>query len=138
MYNIIFFSILFIGTVYASDTTEKNSSVLAKSISCEKISSNFSPRRLTPGERERLSKQTSYIIESAAEPSENAERSSPKTERLEQLHIKFDLRPLLAYNEKTGTFRIIKDESELQQGESPRSYSPRTEKSLREKFNIQD
>lgn len=127
--------------IYSSDYEEEKSidsdaHVLAESI---RISPHFSSKRLlTPGQRKRIAAQT-YIIESTVEPSKKAVRSSPKMEELEKLRVKFDQRPLLAYNEKTGTFRMIKDESELQQEELLHPCSPRlTEENIREKYNIQD
>lgn len=131
MKSILLFCLLYI-TAYAADEKSEIKNLqrnLQEICNSPRLSPRIdSPRKLTPSERERLAKQTTYIIE-------RAERgSSPEMEK----QIKFDQRFILAYNESTETFRMIKDESELQEGESPRSYSPRTEKSLREKFNSQE
>ncbi len=127
--------------IYSSDYEEEKSidsdaHVLAESI---RISPHFSSKRLlTPGQRKRVTEET-YIIESTLEPSKNAVHNSPDMEEFPKIRISFEHRPLLAYNEKTGTFRMIKDESELQQEELLHPCSPRlTEKNIREKYNIQD
>jgi hypothetical protein len=119
-----------------NDLEDSETSLLTESI---KVRPHFSSRRLlTPGQRKRLAEHV-YIIESTVEPSKKAVRSSPKMEKLQKIQIKFDLRPLLAYDEKTETFRMIKDESELQENESLHPCSPRlTEEDIRKKYNILD
>lgn len=141
MKYIIYFC-LFSITVYASDQSDKNdtleseSSRVAQSL---RLSPHFSPRKLTPSQRKRLEKDSSYITESSIESSKRAVCSSPKYHQLERLQIKFDQRPLLAYNEITETFRIIKDESELQKNESLHPCSPRlAEDEIRQKYNIKE
>lgn len=139
--KMVFYLCFIFITTYATDhkkndLEDSEVSLLAKSI---KVSPHFSARRLlTPGQRRRIAEHA-YIIESTVEPSKKAVRSSPKMEKLQEIQIKFDLRPLLAYNEKTETFRMIEDESELQDNESLHPCSPRlTEEDIRKKYNIQD
>jgi hypothetical protein len=136
MKSVICFCLVFM-TVYTSDSDNTLISESSKVAESLKASPHFSPRKLTPSQRKRVAKESSYIIESTAEPSKRAVPSSPKIEQLERLHIKFDQRHLLAYNETTEIFRIIKDESELHQEESLHTCNPRlTEEEIRERFNI--